>query len=119
MTEWYEAADQFLLPFNIVEIEKTQVFVNGLLLRQDTRIYVEWKSSYIRKEFSIILLKSFFLKHSGFVKIILQWGGQSVCFISALFIQITFDSNIVIVTLRSHYTHSLECLCKWYFVLQK
>jgi hypothetical protein len=47
VTAQFEAARQFLLTVNIVEIQKTQLFVEGLLLRQD--MYMKLKSSYIKK----------------------------------------------------------------------
>ena len=36
MTVRYEAAREILIPDNIVEIQKIQVFFDGLPLRQDT-----------------------------------------------------------------------------------
>jgi len=47
VTAQFEAARQFLLSVNIVEIQKIQLFVEGLPLRQD--MYMKLKSSYFRK----------------------------------------------------------------------
>jgi hypothetical protein len=47
VTAQFEAAGQFLLSINTVEIPKPQLFVEGLPLRQDT--HMKPKSSYIRK----------------------------------------------------------------------
>ena len=96
---------------NVVEIQKTQVFADGLPLRQD--MCMNQKSSYIGNELIVMLLKCyFFKKYWDFGKIILERSGQRFCFISKLFLQNTFESNIAIITLRSQYTHNLECLGK-------
>jgi hypothetical protein len=47
VTAQFEAAGQFLLSVNIVEIQKTRLFVEGLPLRQD--MHMKRKSSCIRK----------------------------------------------------------------------
>jgi hypothetical protein len=69
VTAFYEAAREILILINIVEIQKIQIFFDGLPLRLD--MYIIDNLNILERN-KTILFKIYFLKKRLFDKIILQ-----------------------------------------------